>query len=484
MAINKTDRVRKRSIRLRLPGDPLLQVLSDLSRDLQTPLYLVGGYVRDLLLHREVKDIDIMAAGSGIAAARAFAEKIGARNVVTYEKFGTAMVKSDDRMIEFVGARKEKYLTQTRRPQVESATVDEDLSRRDFTVNAIAVALHPEEYGKLLDPFNGRADLKRKLLRTPLDPDETFDDDPLRMMRAIRFAAQLGFSIEKHTYEGIRRNRDRIGIVSQERITDELMKILASEKPSIGLSAMFDTGLLHIVFPELASLKGVDQTYEHHHKDVFNHTLEVVDNISPDTGDISLRIAALLHDIAKPKTKQYHPKQGWTFHGHEELGARMVKSIFRKLKLPSERIQYIESLISLHLRPMALVDEGVTDSAVRRLLFEAGEHIDDLMKLCRADITSKNPRRVRRYLNNYNRLIQRMKEVEEKDKLRNWQPPVRGDEIMQRFGLSPGKLVGLLKKSLEDAILDGVIPNEYDAAITYLDQVKDKIIREYEARKK
>jgi poly(A) polymerase len=479
VGINKDITVKKRTATLKLPDDPVIPILCRISEELSIPLYIVGGYVRDVFLHRPVKDIDIMAAGDGIAIARSFAKRIGATNVITYRKFGTAMVKSADRLIEFVGARKEKYRPHTRKPTVEYATVEEDLSRRDFTVNAMAIALHPTEYGKLLDPFKGRRDLKDKLLRTPLKPDETFDDDPLRMMRAVRFAAQLGFTIEKATFSGIKRHTSRISIVSQERITEELLKILRTKQPSIGFILLKECGLLEHVFPELSALEGVDQKYEQHHKDVFYHTLQVVDNIASMTDDTYLRLAALMHDIAKPKTKAYVSGVGWTFHGHEELGARMIKHIFRRLKLPLDRVHYVEKLVRLHLRPMALVDEGVTDSAVRRLLFEAGEYIDDLMKLCRADITSKNPKRVKKYLSNYNGLVERMDEVEEKDRMRNWQPPIRGDEIMERFGLKPGKLVGVLKKAVEDAILDGLIPNDYDSALKYLTEVKDDIIRNF-----
>jgi poly(A) polymerase len=470
------------SATLALPEDPVIRVLSELSEETDTRLYIVGGYVRDLLLKRPVKEMDVMAAGDGIAAAKAFAAKINAKNVVIYQKFGTAMVELENRSIEFVGARKEKYHEKSRKPSVTPATVKDDLSRRDFTVNAMAAALHPSEFGALLDPFRGRADLKKKLLRTPLDPDETFDDDPLRMMRAIRFAATLGFLIHKDTLQGIKNNNTRISIVSQERITDELLKILRTDKPSSGFIVLKETGLLEIIFPEFVALAGVDQRYDQHHKDVFYHTLQVVDNISETTDDVWLRLVALLHDIAKPRTKAFHPQLGWTFHGHEELGARMIRPLFKKFKLPLDRVPYVEKLVRLHLRPMALVDEGVTDSAVRRLLFEAGEDIDDLMKLCRADITSKNPRKVQRYLNNYHRLAERMAEIEEKDRLRNWQPPIRGDEIMERFNLPPSKLVGLLKKALEDAILDGIIPNEYDAALEYLIKVKDDIIRTYQEK--
>jgi len=474
-----TSKKKVRRFSLKLPDDPVIPVLSELSKEINIPLYIVGGYIRDHLLGKPVKDIDIMAAGNGIAVAQAFAKKKGIKNVIVYQKFGTAMVKLDDRDIEFVGARKEKYHEKSRKPSVQPATVTDDLSRRDFTINAIAVAVHPDDYGTLLDPFKGRSDLKKQQIRTPLDPDETFDDDPLRMMRAVRFSTKLSFSIHPKTLQGIKNNKERITIVSQERITDELLKIIQTAKPSVGFELLKDTGLLEIIFPEFDALAGVDQRYEHHHKDVFYHTLQVLDNVAEQSDDIYLRIAALLHDIAKPKTKAYHPQLGWTFHGHEELGARMVKNLFKRFKLPLDRVPYVEKLVRLHLRPMALVSDEVTDSAIRRLLFDAGEDIDDLMKLCRADITSKNPRKVQQYLDNYNRLVKRMTEIEEKDKLRNWQPPVRGDEIMERFDIPPSKLVGLLKKAVEDAILDGIIPNEYDAAMEYLYSVKDDIIREY-----
>jgi poly(A) polymerase len=470
---------KKRRLKLKLPEDPVIPVLSELSEEINTPLYIVGGYVRDLVLKQPVKDIDVMAAGDGIRTAKAFAGKTGAKNIIVYQKFGTALVALADRNIEFVGARKEKYHSKSRNPSVEPATVEEDLSRRDFTINAMAVALHPSDLGTLLDPFKGRSDLTKRVIRTPLEPEETFDDDPLRMLRAVRFATRLGFSIEKRTLTGIARNKGRIGIVSQERITDELLKIVQTDIPSRGFILLKETGLLEEIFPEFDALAGVDQRYDQHHKDVFYHTLQVLDNIAEGSDNLYLRLAALLHDIAKPKTKAYHPEHGWTFHGHEELGARMVKHLFKHFKLPLDRVPYVEKLVRLHLRPMALVDEEVTDSAVRRLLFEAGEEIDDLMMLCRADITSKNPRKVQRYLNNYTRLVDRMKEIEEKDRLRNWQPPIRGNEIMERFGIPPGKLVGLLKKAVEDAILDGIIPNDYDAALEYLHKVKDNIIRAY-----
>jgi poly(A) polymerase len=454
----------------------LLSTIGAVADRLGIEAYVVGGYVRDLLLGRTDRDIDVVVIGDGVAFARAVARELGIGTVVVHEKFGTAMVPLDHGKVEFVGARRERYGHDSRNPLVESGTLAEDLSRRDFTVNALAASLNSGRFGLLLDPLDGQADLDAGILRTPLDPQQTFDDDPLRIMRAIRFACQLGFTIEDRTLSALREMAARLTIVSQERITDELLKILMSPRPSVGLRLMHETGVLQVVFPEVAQMAGVDQRRDHHHKDVFLHTCTVVDNIAPATDNIWLRFVALVHDIAKPRTKAYKEGIGWTFHGHEELGARMMKSIFRRLRLPLEPLPYVEKLVRLHLRPMALVDDGVTDSAVRRLVFEAGNDVDDLMKLCRADITSKNPRLVRKYLGNYDLVLQKIVEVEEKDRLRNWQPPVKGDEIMAVCGLEPGKTIGMLKKAIEDAILDGRIPNEHDAALAYLLQVKDGII--------
>lgn len=442
--------------------------------------YVVGGYVRDKILGKEVNDIDIVVVGDGVALCRAVAKSLHRKNIVTYEKFGTAMLPTESGKIEFVGARKERYDRESRNPSVETGTLQEDLSRRDFTINAMAVSINAATWGTLADPFDGRADLKISRIRTPLDPTATFDDDPLRIMRAIRFSSQLGFIIEENTLAAIPQMKERLSIISQERITEEFMKVLSSPKPSVGLRLMFDTGIMQIVFPEVADLSGVEQRQDYHHKDVFLHTCQVVDNIAPMTGNVYLRLAALLHDIAKPKTKKFVEGIGWTFHGHEEIGARMVKHVFRKLKLPFEHIGYVETLVRLHQRPMQLVDEEVTDSAVRRLLFEAGETSDDLMTLCRADITSKNPKLVKQYFENYDRVYEKMKEVEEKDRVRAFQPPVRGDEIMTVCNLPAGKLVGVLKSEIEEAILDGRIPNEHDAALTYLLSIKDDIIRRYD----
>lgn len=438
--------------------------------------YVVGGYVRDLLLGREVKDIDVTVIGDGVAFAHEAAAALGAHPVVVFEKFGTAMVPYDGGKLEFVAAREESYAKDSRKPEVKRASLAADLSRRDFTVNAIALSLNAGRFGEIEDPYDGRADLAANLLRTPLEPGRTFDDDPLRMMRALRFAAQLGFTIQPEALTAIGTMAARLAIVSRERITDEFLKILGAPKPSVGLALLQSTGLTKYVFSELSDLVGVEQRKDYHHKDVFLHTLKVVDNICETTDDVWLRFAALVHDIAKPRTKAFKEGTGWTFHGHEDLGARMMKSIFRRLRLPMDRLPYIETLVRLHLRPMVLVKEEITDSAIRRLLFDAGKDIDDLMKLCRADITSQNPSRVVRYLKNYDIVMEKMAEVEEKDQLRNWQPPVRGEEIMEVCGIAPGPIVGVLKKRIEDAILEGSIPNAHDQALEYLLKIKDEIL--------
>lgn len=459
-----------------------LKKIGSIADEYSVEAYVVGGYVRDLLLGREVNDIDIVVLGDGVAFARNVAAQLGKTRVVTFEKFGTAMLPYENGKIEFVGARKESYSKQSRKPTVATGTLEDDLSRRDFTINAMAVSINAGRFGELVDPFNGQDDLKNGIIRTPLAPLTTFEDDPLRMMRAIRFAAQKGFTIEENTLAAIPRMKERFSIISQERITEEFLKIMASPKPSIGLTLLYETGIMAIIFPEIAELAGVDQRKDFHHKDVFLHTCQVVDNIAGMTDKLYLRMAALLHDIAKPKTKKFVEGIGWTFHGHEEIGARMVKHIFRRLKLPLEYVPYVEKIVRLHQRPMQLVDGTVTDSAVRRLLFEAGEDVDDLMTLCRADITSKNPKLVQQYYANYDLVYQKMKEVEEKDRLRAFQPPVRGDEIMRVCNLSPGKLVGILKSEIEEAILDGRIPNEHDPALAYLLSIKDEIIRKYTER--
>jgi uncharacterized domain HDIG len=459
--------------------EPLLVEIGRVADAESIAAYVVGGYVRDRMLNQDVKDIDIVVLGNGVEFATKMAKLWKATNLVVYERFGTAMIQLESYKIEFVGARKESYTKESRNPDVDRGSLADDLSRRDFTINAMAASLNSGSIGSIEDPFDGQADLKSKILKTPLDPEKTFDDDPLRILRAVRFSSQLSFEIDPKVISAGKKMNERLKIVSQERITDELLKIILSPIPSVGLQAAYDMGLLGVIFPELESLAGVDQRQEFHHKDVFRHTLMVLDNISGRTDNVWLRIAGLLHDIAKPKTKAFVEGTGWTFHGHEELGARMVKPIFRRMRLPLEHVPYVEKLVRLHLRPMALVDSVVTDSAVRRLMFDAGAEVDDLMVLCRADITSKNPKLVEQVRKNYELVIEKMKEVEEKDRIRNWQPPLRGEEIMQLCDLVPSKLVGILKNRITDAILDGIIPNEHDAARDYLLQIKDDVIRKY-----
>ena len=459
--------------------EPLLLEIGRVADAESIAAYVVGGYVRDRMLNKDVKDIDVVVLGNGVEFATKMTKLWKATNLVVYERFGTAMIQLESYKIEFVGARKESYRKESRNPDVDRGSLADDLSRRDFTINAIAASLNSGSIGSLEDPFNGQADLKSKILKTPLDPEKTFDDDPLRILRAVRFSSQLSFEIDPTVLSAGKKMKERLKIVSQERITDELLKIILSPIPSVGLQAAYDMGLLGVIFPELESLAGVDQRQEFHHKDVFRHTLMVLDNISGRTDNVWLRFAGLLHDIAKPKTKAFVEGTGWTFHGHEELGARMVKPIFRRMRLPLEHVPYVEKLVRLHLRPMALVDTVVTDSAVRRLMFDAGAEVDDLMVLCRADITSKNPKLVEQVRKNYELVIEKMKEVEEKDRIRNWQPPLRGEEIMRLCDLVPSKLVGILKNRITDAILDGNIPNEHDAASAYLLQIKDDVIRKY-----
>jgi len=443
------------------------------------PLYVVGGYVRDRFLHRpDDKDIDFVIVGDGPAFTEKAAAQLGVKKVTVYKRFGTAMIHYNGSTLEFVGARKESYRGDSRNPEVESASLADDLARRDFTINAMAVELNPENFGRLVDPFNGCSDLQSGIIRTPLDPQKTFYDDPLRIMRAMRFCSQLDFNIEKKTLAGLKSEAHRLEIISQERITDELMKILACAKPSIGFRLMEETGILDIVLPEIAQLKGVDQVGNHRHKDVFYHTIQVLDNLAEKSDKLKLRIAALYHDVAKPATKAYDPAAGWTFHGHEEIGARMFRKIGQQLRISNETIAYVMKLIRLHLRPIHLSEEGVTDSAIRRLIFNAGDDIDDLLTLCRADITSGNPQRVKKHLANFDMVEKRVAEVEEKDRLRNFQPPVRGEEIMQVLGLTPGPLVGKIKNAIEEAILNGDIPNEHDAAFEFMMRVKDDLLHD------
>jgi putative nucleotidyltransferase with HDIG domain len=447
-------------------SDPIFKSLQQVIQQQQVEAYLVGGYVRDIFLHRTSKDIDVVVVGDGIALAKAFAEEHPGSDFAYFKTFGTAMVKTKEWEVEFVGARKESYSHNSRKPTVETGTLTDDQNRRDFTINALAISLQSHNFGELVDPFGGITDLDNKCIRTPLNPDITFSDDPLRMMRAIRFAAQLQFDIIDETYASIKRNIERIHIISGERIADELNKIMLSTKPSVGLKLLFDSGLLALIFPELAALQGVETKEGKAHKDNFYHTLMVVDNISEETDNLWLRWAALLHDIAKPITKRFIPGEGWTFHGHEDKGSRMVSKIFRKLKLPlNDKMKFVEKMVALHHRPKALAEEGVTDSAIRRLVVDAGDDLEDLFTLCRADMTSANLKKIAFYRQNLIQVQQQVAEVEERDALRNFQPPVTGEDIMRIFGLSPSKEVGILKTEIRESILDGKIKNNREEAL-------------------
>lgn len=460
----------------KLKAVPLFETAQQVADQLGVPAYVVGGYVRDLILNRPSTDIDIVCLGSGIALAEGIAAQLEEKpQVHVFKSFGTAMFRFGELEVEFVGARKESYRSESRKPIVEDGTIEDDQNRRDFTINAMGIGLNKSDYGQLLDPFDGQGDLRRKIIRTPLNPDITFSDDPLRMMRAVRFAAQLNFDIEPDTFDAIVRNKERIKIVSMERTSQELNKIILSPKPSYGFKLLFQCGLLEIIFPELVALQGVQTIDNKSHKDNFYHTLQVLDNVAEHSDDLWLRWAALLHDIAKPATKRFEQGHGWTFHGHEDKGGRMVPGIFRRLKLPlNEKMEMVALLVRLHLRPIALVKDHVTDSAVRRLLFEAGEHFEYLMMLCRADITSKNNLKVKRFLENFDKVERKVIEVEEKDSIRNFQPILTGEDIMKLFNLKPSREVGELKNELRDAILDGVIRNEWDEALAFIKALGEK----------
>ncbi|MGP8217796.1 MAG: CCA tRNA nucleotidyltransferase [Bacteroidia bacterium] len=448
---------------------PVFKVVSEAADEMGLEAYVVGGFVRDAILYRPCKDIDIVVVGKGIDLAINVATRLGDKKVNVFKNFGTAQVVYEDYDIEFVGARKESYNFDSRKPVVEDGTLEDDQKRRDFTINALAIGLNKKNFGVLLDPFNGLKDIENRIIRTPLDPDITYSDDPLRMLRAIRFATQLDFQVEPKSFEAICRNKHRIEIISKERIAEELNKIILSDIPSIGFGLLFDSGLLQLIFPQMAALQGVEIINGQGHKDNFYHTLQVLDNLSLRTKDLWLRWSAVLHDIAKPATKRFDPKAGWTFHGHEDKGARMVPEIFAALRLPqNEKMKYVQKMVMLHLRPIVLAQDIVTDSAIRRLLVDAGNDIDDLMMLCEADITTKDFGKQKRYLKNFQLVRQKLKEVEEKDNLRNWQPPVTGQDIMEYFGIGPSLQVGIIKDAIREGVLEGAIPNQREAAFDYM----------------
>jgi len=456
----------------------IIDSISEIAEKQNIKVYAIGGFVRDLILERERNDLDILVIGSGVDFAQKVADELNISNVSYFKNFGTAHFDYDNINVEFVGARRESYDRKTRKPIVEDGTIEDDIARRDFTINTLAISLNREDFGNPIDTYNGYDDINNKIVKTPLDPFKTFDDDPLRIMRAFRFASQLNFNVDESIMSAAREMRERLSIVSQERITDEFLKILASPRPSIGLKLLFESGVLEIVFPEISIMAGVEQRKDYHHKDVFLHTCMVVDNICKETENVWLRFAALVHDIAKPPTKKFVEGIGWTFHGHEDLGARMMKKIFHRLKLPLHQLEYIQKLVRLHLRPIALAKEEVTDSAIRRFVVNAGEDLEDLIILCRADITSKNPVKVEKYLANYERVMQKVRDVKERDKLREFQSPVRGEEIMQICNLKPSRKVGDIKTAIEEAILDGKIGNNYEEAYQYLMEIKDQFIND------
>ena len=459
-------------------NNPIFDTIAKASQELEIESYVIGGFVRDLLLHRSVKkDIDIVAVGSGIELALKVSELLPKNpKVQVFKNYGTAMLRFEDTDIEFVGARKESYNFDSRKPLVEDGTLEDDQNRRDFTINALALSLNPDTFGNLIDPFNGLEDLENKIIKTPLNPDVTYSDDPLRMMRGVRFASQLDFEIETESFASITKNKDRIAIISGERIVEELNKILMTDKPSTGFLLLYKSGLLDYILPELTALNQVEEMEGHTHKNNFYHTLEVVDNICPNTDDVWLRWAALLHDIGKAPTKRFSKKQGWTFHGHEFLGGKMVKKIFERLHMPlNQKLKFVQKMVVMSSRPIVLAQDLVTDSAVRRLVFDAGEDVDDLMILCEADITTKNAAKFKKYHNNFNIVRKKIVEVEERDQVRNFQPPISGEQIMKLFNLKPGREIGTLKESVKEAILEGVIPNEYEAALEFVIQKASKM---------
>ncbi|HED08278.1 MAG TPA: HD domain-containing protein [Ignavibacteria bacterium] len=453
-----------------------LNTASKIAGEVGVELYIVGGFVRDIFLKRQKDEIDFLIVGKENNFVERFSKELDVKKINIYKNFGTAQFMFNDLKLEFVNSRKESYNKESRNPKVINGTFEEDIARRDFTINTLAVSLNQNNFGELIDTYNGLQDIENKIIKTPLNPDETFDDDPLRIMRAFRFAATLDFDVDEKIIEAARLNKERLKIVSQERITDEFLKILSSSKPSIGLKLLQKSEVMSVVFPQISKLEGVEQRKDFHHKEVFLHTCTVVDNISENTEDVWLRFAALVHDIAKPQTKKFVEGTGWTFHGHEEIGARMMNQIFHNLKLPLSKLNYIKKLVRLHLRPIALAKDEVTDSAIRRFIVEADEDLNDLITLCRADITSKNPQKVSKYLANYDRVMKKVLEVQEKDKLRAFQSPVRGEEIMKVCNLKPSKKVGEIKKVIEEAILDGIIANDYDEAYDYLLKIKDKFL--------
>ena len=456
---------------LRHIDKPIFHLVGQVADSMQRPCYVVGGYVRDIFLNRTSNDIDFVAVGSGIEVAKAVADKIGRKNssLAVFKTYGTAQVKAFGLELEFVGARRESYRHDSRNPIVENGTLQDDQQRRDFTVNAMAISLNADNFGELLDPFDGIGDMKRRIIRTPLNPDITFSDDPLRMMRAVRFATQLNFDIFPDTFQAIKRNAQRINIITRERIADELMKIVRAPHPSRGLIMLHDCGLLKLIFPELEALSGVDNSHGRSHKDNFLHTMQVLDNVAQQTDNEWLRWAAIMHDIGKPATKRWDEQQGWTFHNHNFVGEKMIPKIFSRMRLPlNEHMKYVKKLVGLHMRPIALVEDEVTDSAVRRLLFDAGDDIDDLMLLCNADITSKNEEKVKRFRDNFLLVKQKLIDIEEKDRVRNFQPPIDGQEIMEIFGLQPSRPVGIIKDAIKDAILDGTIQNDREQAYAFM----------------